>query len=77
MLPDLKINNLPGTTADCELNRPAANGAVFDQRLITLRGIDLNRELFTAVRTNDLGFGDQFHAASRLCLDLQRFDEQT
>jgi hypothetical protein len=43
-------------------NGPAANAAIFDQGLLGLRRVDLQRERFTAVRTNDLCLVNQFHS---------------
>ena len=42
-------------------NRPATNAAIFDQRLFGLGCVDLQREGFTAMRTNDVGFVNQLH----------------
>jgi hypothetical protein len=43
-------------------NWAAANAAIFDQRLLGLRRVDLQRERFTAMRTNDVCFVNQFHS---------------
>ena len=53
--------HLAGTTSDRERNRPAADGAVFDERLFALRSIDLQREYFAAMRARDFCFNGKFH----------------
>ena len=40
---------------------PAANAAIFGQCLLTLRRVDEERKRFTAVRTGDVCFVNQFH----------------
>ena len=46
---------------DRQGDRPAADGAIFNECLFGLRRVDLERERFTAVRTNDVCLVNQFH----------------
>jgi len=41
-----------------QIDWPATNRAIFDQRLFRLRGVDLQRENFAAMRAGDFGFDD-------------------
>jgi hypothetical protein len=56
-----KIDHDAGLTTNSQIDRPAANAAIFDQRLLRLRGVDLQRKNFAAVRTGDFGFNDKLH----------------
>jgi hypothetical protein len=63
-----KIDNGARMTANCEINRPAANRAVFNERLVRLRGVDLQRENFAAMRTGGVNFNKKFHVVAVLVL---------
>ena len=56
-----KIDNGAGLTANSQIDRPAANGAVLDQRLLRLGSIDLEWKNFTAMRTSDVCFNNELH----------------
>jgi hypothetical protein len=56
-----KIDNDAGLTANGQIDRAAANAAIFDQRLLGLRGIDLQRKNLAAMRASDFGFDDELH----------------
>ena len=53
-----KVDNDAGLTPNGQIDRAAANAAIFDQRLFGLRGVDLQRKNFAAVRTGDFSFDD-------------------
>jgi hypothetical protein len=53
-----KIDHNAGLTPNSQIDRPAANTAIFDQRLLGLGGIDLQRKNLAAMRTSDFGFND-------------------
>ena len=53
-----KIDNDAGLTPNGQIDLAAANGAIFDQRLFRLRGVDLQWKNFAAVRTSDFSFDD-------------------
>ena len=53
-------------------NGPAANAAIFDQGLLALRSVDEERKRFSAVRTSDLRFVDQFHGRVSPNIELNR-----
>ena len=55
------IDNGAGLTAYRQIDWPAANGAVFDQRLVELRRVDLQRKSFATVGASDFGFDEKFH----------------
>src|SRR5260370_31737260 len=56
-----KIDHDAGLTTNGQIDWAATNAAIFDQRLLRLRGVDLQRENFAAVRTGDFGFNDKLH----------------
>jgi hypothetical protein len=56
--------DLTRSAMNCQRNRPATNAAIFDQRLFGLGCVDLQREGFTAVRTNNVCFVNQLHFPS-------------
>jgi len=53
-------------------NGPAANAAIFDQCLLALRRVDLQRKRFTAVWTCDVCFVNQFHVRAIPNVELNR-----
>jgi hypothetical protein len=59
-----KIDHDAGPTLNTQVNRAAADAAIFDQRLLRLRGVDLQRKNFAAVRTGDFGFNDELHVVA-------------
>src|ERR1700737_621898 len=65
-----KIDNGAGLTPNTQIDRAATNGAVFDQRLLRLRGVDLQRKNFAAMRTGDFGFDDKLHCCSGVCSQI-------
>jgi hypothetical protein len=56
-----KIDNGAGPAADRQINRPAADGAVFDDGLLRLRSIDFQRETLAAMRAGNFGLNAQVH----------------
>jgi hypothetical protein len=58
---DSHIDNLPRTAADTQLNGPATNCAILDERLLSFRSVDLDGENLAAVRANNFGLSNQFH----------------
>jgi hypothetical protein len=63
-----KIDNDAGLTTNGQIDWATANAAVFDQRLLGLRGIDLQRENLAAMRTGNFSFNDKLHLLwGRLC----------
>ena len=46
---------------DRQIDRTAADRAIFDERLFRLRSVDLKRKNFAAIRTGDIGFDEKFH----------------
>jgi len=59
------------------MDRTAAHGAVLDQRLFGLRGVDLERENFTAMRTSDVGFNQELHVNFKLKIRDSNLSEAT
>jgi len=59
------------------MDRPAAHGAVLDQRLFGLRGVDLERENFTAMGTSDVGFNQELHVNFKLEIRDSNLSEAT
>ena len=53
-----KIDHGTRLTSNGQIDWPAANAAIFDQRLFRLRGVDLQRKNFAAMRTGDFSFDD-------------------
>jgi len=53
-----KIDDRARLTTNGQINRPATNAAIFNQRLFRFRSVDLQRKNFAAVRTSDLDFND-------------------
>ena len=53
-----KIDHDAGLTPNDQIDRAAANAAIFDQRLFGLRSVDLQRKNFAAIRTGDFSFND-------------------
>ena len=51
----VKIDHFARLAPEGEIDRPTTNGAVFDQRLDGLRGIDLDREHLAAVGAGNFG----------------------
>ena len=47
-------------------DRAAADGAVFDRRIVALRGVDCRREIFAAPRARDFGFDEIGHVAKKV-----------
>ena len=61
-----QVNHLAGMTAHGQSHWPAADRTVFDECLIGLRRVDLERKPFSAMRTTHLSFDRKFH---RIVLD--------
>jgi len=51
-----KIDDNTRLALDRQVDRAAANRAVFDQRLFGLRRVDLQRKNLAAMRTSDFSF---------------------
>jgi hypothetical protein len=66
-----KIDHDAGLTPNIQIDRAAANAAVFDQRLLRLGCVDLQRKNFAAVGTGDFGFNDELHLLWRQASRLQ------
>src|ERR1700686_930538 len=64
------VLDLTGPTMNRQHDWPAADAAIFDQGLLTLRRVDLKRKRLAAMRTNDFRFVNQFHFASGSQLEL-------
>jgi len=59
--PANKIDDRARFATNAQIDRPATNGAVLDQRLLRLGSIDLEWKNFTAMRTSDVCFNDELH----------------
>jgi hypothetical protein len=53
--------DLAGPAMNRQGNGTAANAAIFHQGLLALRRVDEERKRFSAMRTGDFCFVDQFH----------------
>jgi hypothetical protein len=53
-LPDCQCNDFARSAADRQVNRPAADAAIFDQILFGLRSIHFKAEHFSTMRTRDI-----------------------
>jgi len=58
-----KIDEYARLTTNRQIDRPAANAAIFDQRLLGFRRVDPQRKNFAAVWTSDFCFDDELHVA--------------
>jgi hypothetical protein len=56
-----KIDNNSGLTTNSQIDRSAADAAVFYERLFALRGVDLQWKNFAAMRASDLCLNEKFH----------------
>jgi hypothetical protein len=51
-----KIDHYAGLATNGQIDWPTANRAIFDERLLRFRSIDLQRKNFAAVRAGDVDF---------------------
>src|SRR5207245_5454176 len=57
----VKIDNGARAATNRQIDRPATDRAIFNDRLIRLRSIHFQRKTLAAMRTNDFGPQEEFH----------------
>ena len=60
-----RAENFSWAAHDREIDRPATDAAIFDERLFGDRGIHAERKSFAAMRAADIGLNDQLHIFAR------------